>query len=539
MAGKTVSSIARFREEGYRIVVDKFPLFFLPLLCVFLYLPALHHDFVLDDQYLVVGNPYIKNWKYLPQILTEDIWNVSEPTNYWRPVFSLSLALDYSLWGLNPLGFHLTNILLHAINTALLFSLGKRLQSPICALFAALLFAVHPMQAQAVNVVSIRGDLLAAFFTLLSLQAFFSRKTVPFAIALILALLSKETSMVFPLAILFAGIIVEKSKQDSRLILAFVILGLYLVVRLSLGFSFSLIPLISSYSASTAHRLLLVFKVLALYFLAMFNVFEMPHPFWTVQIPSSLVDPYVIAGIWISLFLLVVIWVTVRKNAVTAFGLIWFVLYFLPISNLKELNQPMAEHWLYIPMIGLSLAFGTAMVALSRFRFSGARILRLGITTTVIVFLFFAVLVVREKSKVYRNDESFLTAAIRANPHIARLYSLLGNVYFAKENFPKAKWLYAQSLTLDPGDFVANYMLGQLLYLEGRPEEAKIYLERIIRTAPVLKSYFAPVAHAWEMLGNKQKALFYYRKALDTYPDSVEIKQKIAALEKTIPQSQR
>lgn len=276
------------------------PLLLLPLFCVLLYLPALYHDFVFDDGALVVDNPYIKSWKYLPQMLSKDAWNISDPGNYWRPVFSISLALDYFLWGLNPVGFHLTNILLHALNAVLLYSLGRKLQNTTGAVFASLLFALHPIQAHAVNVIStMRADLLAAFFTLLSLQAFFSRRTIPFAVAFILALLSKETSMVFPLAILFAGIIVEKSKQDLRLILAFVILGLYLVVRFSLGFSFSLVPLIFSYQAPWDIRLLLAFKVLALYFLAIFNLFEMPHPFWTVEMPTSVNDTYVMSGMLI------------------------------------------------------------------------------------------------------------------------------------------------------------------------------------------------------------------------------------------------
>lgn len=510
------------------------PLFLLSLLCLLLYLPALQHDFVADDRVLIVENPYIKSWKYWPQILSKDLWNISDPTNYWRPVLSTSFALDYSLWGLNPLGFHLINILFHALNTVLLYLIAKRLLNATGAVFASLLFALHPIQAQAVNLTSSRGDLLAAFFTLLSIQAFLSRKLIPFAITLMLALLSKETSMVLPLAFLSAWFIIQRDRKDLRLILAFAILVIYLLVRISLGFSFSLIPLVFSYHASTANRLLLVFKVLALYFRALFNLFEMPHPFWTVEIPASLNDPYVISGILISGLLIAAIWRNLRKNPILAFGLMWFVIYFLPISNLKQLNQPMAEHWLYIPMIGLSLAFGTAMDALSLFRFSGARMVRLGVVTSVIVFLFFAGLVVREKTKIYQDGESFWLAAIRANPQVARLYSILGSTYLVKQDIPRAKEFYIKTLTLDPNDFTANYMLGFLVHQAGQPSEAKRYLERVTQINPVLIWDFLTVAHAWEMLGDKQKALSYYRKALELSPDSAQTRQKVATLENTL-----
>jgi len=518
------------RREIKEKFLGHLPAFFILLLSFLLYLPALHNGFVVDDTSLVIQNPYIKSWKYLPEILTKDTWNISDPANYWRPVFSLSLALDYSLWGLNPMGFHLTCIVFHAINTVLLYLLGKKLQDSTSAGFASLLFALHPIQAHTVDVISTRGDLLAAFFTLLSLQAFFSKKTIPFAIAFMLALLSKETSMVLPFALLLARIIVEKDKQGLGLLLAFAILSLYLVVRLSLGFSFSLIPLVFSYDASLDTRWLLAFKVLALYFLALLNLFEMPHPFWTVEMPTSLNDPYVIGGILIFGLLLGAIWKSLKIEPLVAFGLAWVFIYFLPISNLKELNQPMAEHWLYLPMIGLSLAFGAGLNALS-LRVPKSHPLRAGLAAGVSVFLIFAALVVREKTKIYQDDESFLIAGIRANPQIARLYSMLGNTYLVRQDILRAKEFYIKTLTLDPDDFTANYMLGSLLYRAGQLDEAKIYLERIARVKPTLKLEFYPVAHAWELLGDKEKALFYYRKVLEVDPESDRIRQKVAALE--------
>lgn len=510
-------------------VLDCLPLFLLPLLCLLLYLPALRHDFVMDDATLVVGNPYIKSWRYLPQMLSEDAWNVWERHNYWRPIFSISLALDYSLWGLNPLGFHLTNVLLHALNTVLLYSLSKKLLNT-GAVFASLLFALHPIQAHAVNVVSIRGDLLAACFTILALYAFVARKTVAFAVAVLVALLSKETSMVLPVALLFARIFTPRDHRGTKIALAFAILGVYLAIRLSLGFSFFLPPSIFSYDAPWDIRFLLVFKVLLLYFLALFNLFEMPHPFWSVEIPTSLNDPYVIGGMSSLGLLIWAIWKGVKRAPVLAFGLVWFLIYFLPISNLKELNQPMAEHWLYLPMIGLSLAFGAALNTLW-IRLSDAHLFRACITAGVTVFLIVGALVVREKTKIYHDDETFLLAAVRANPKIAKLYSIVGSTYLAKQDITKAKEFYAKALALDPNDFLANYRTGFLLQQGSQHEEARIYLERVVRSNPSRLSEILTVAHAWEMLGDKQKALLYYRKALDLNSELVRIQHKVAGLE--------
>ena len=121
--------MTELRKQMFPQLLGYLPAFLLPLLSLLLYLPALRHGFILDDRWLVVENPYIKSWQYLPQMLTQDAWNIWDRHNYWRPVFTISLALDYSLWGLDAAGFHLTNILLHVINTVLLYSLANRLRT--------------------------------------------------------------------------------------------------------------------------------------------------------------------------------------------------------------------------------------------------------------------------------------------------------------------------------------------------------------------------------------------------------------------------
>lgn len=514
-------------------VFDRLPLFLLPLLCLLLYLPALRHDFVMDDTPLVVANPYITSWKYFPQMLGQDVWNVWDRHNYWRPLFSISLALDYSLWQLNPLGFHLTNMLLHAINGILLYLLGKKLQSAKSGMLASLLFAFHPIQAHAVSVISVRADLLAALFTLLAITAFLSRRRILFACTLMLALLSKETSIVLPFLLLFAGFLIERERPDSRHFLAFAVLGLYVLLRLSLGFSFSLPESIFSYHAASSVRPLLAFKVLALYFLALFNLFEIPHPFWSVEIPASLGDPYVMGGIGIFVLLLGAIWRGWKKNALVAFGLIWFFIFFLPISNLKELNQPMAEHWLYIPMIGLGLSCGAALGA-AWIRLREVPLCRLCVPACVAVFLVFGSLVTREKTKIYHDDESFLLAAIRANPQVAKLYGILGSTYLARQDVSRAKEFYAKALHLDPSDFLANYRTGFLFYRAGQRDEAKRYLSKVVQYQPARLSEILSVADAWEMLGEKQKALLLYRKAFGLNPRSAYIREKVAALENSL-----
>jgi len=310
--------------------------------------------------------------------------------------------------------------------------------------------------------------------------------------------------------------------------LSFLIPAIYGAVRLSLGFSFSLPPSVFSYPADTLSRMLLVFKVVALYFASLLNLFHLPHPVWTTTFPTSFSDPSVIGGLAIVVLLAVAVGLSIKKYPIAALGLMWFVICFLPISNLRELNQLMAEHWLYLPMVGISIAFAAGLGALQS---SEVHVVKVGIATAVSVYLVFAALVTREKIKVYEDDRSFMMAAVRANPQVARLYSILGSTFLAGGDAETAKELYARALELDPEDFLANYRMGYFYFKSGEHEKAKLHLEKVLRPHPPSLFQILVVAHAWEMLGDPQKALFYYRKAFGLNPSSAYIRERVAALE--------
>ena len=176
-------------------------------LAVLVYLNALPHPFVYDDLVGVVGNPALVDGAGPLEVIRQ---------NVFRPVVSLSFALDHALWGFRPVGYHLTSVLLHALNVALLFVLARRLavdwrggdaetgrEPDVVAFVAAALFAVHPMMSEAVGYVSGRADALATSFVLLALLALRAGLERPAwrAPGLALALLgaaTKEVAVVLP-----------------------------------------------------------------------------------------------------------------------------------------------------------------------------------------------------------------------------------------------------------------------------------------------------------------------------------------------------
>ncbi|MEE8574733.1 MAG: hypothetical protein V3T30_04900, partial [Thermodesulfobacteriota bacterium] len=223
----TTSTDTDIKETPRGILGKTLPYVLLAAVVTFIvYLPTLQNGFVnWDDQGYVYNNPNIR-------ILDIDFfrWALSTPVlGNWHPLTMLSHAVDYALFGLNPRGHHLTSIVLHSVNTILVFFLtftlvnNKKsgnavmgneslLTARITALVTALLFGLHPLHVESVAWVSERKDLLYAFFYLLTLLTYLTyargsakNRVIPYASALILftlSLLSKPMAVTLPVVLL-------------------------------------------------------------------------------------------------------------------------------------------------------------------------------------------------------------------------------------------------------------------------------------------------------------------------------------------------
>ncbi|MCZ6631954.1 MAG: DUF1736 domain-containing protein [bacterium] len=177
------------------------------------YLNTLGNGFVYDDHYVVVQNQLVKTLDPL-EIFTREYWSgftSQQAGTYYRPLTILSFATDYAIWGPDPFGFHLTNLLLHALASGLFYLLCCRLiRNRTAAVFAALLFAVHPVHTEVVSNISGRSDLLFSLFSLASICCFIHSgrsSAVATALACLLASFSKETAVLLPFFFVFCDLI--------------------------------------------------------------------------------------------------------------------------------------------------------------------------------------------------------------------------------------------------------------------------------------------------------------------------------------------
>ncbi len=194
--------------------------------CFLLFLQTSAFEFVYDDRSGIVYNPSIQSWKEAPGYFLRSVWGHSEGTvaNYYRPLHLLWMLANYSSFGLEPTGWHLTTVLLHLAVTILVALLALRLTGDSwTASAAALLFGVHPAHVEAVAWVSGATEPLLALFLLPAFLAYLRARreggriwTEAALIFFALALLCKETAIIFPVLVFAYEIFTPRETEAHR-----------------------------------------------------------------------------------------------------------------------------------------------------------------------------------------------------------------------------------------------------------------------------------------------------------------------------------
>lgn len=188
------------------------------LIALVAFVPALHGGFVYDDHRFVEGNPALRHLSILWRAFTDPSCQTSDDSyaGLWRPLRTLSFALDRLLFGASPVGPHAVNVALHAAGAALVTAMLLAWRLPaLAAALGGTLYALHPAQVECVAWISSRGDLLAAAFVLAAIVADL-RGRRPIALAFgAAALLSKEQAVVWPILV-FISRAVACGRADVR-----------------------------------------------------------------------------------------------------------------------------------------------------------------------------------------------------------------------------------------------------------------------------------------------------------------------------------
>jgi len=417
-----------------------YPAFIAGLICLLIYLPALRCGFVnVDDPDYVLNNPLIRN---LDPATLVSVFTRSH-LGWWMPLTWISLAIDYRIWGVNPLGYHLTNILLHAVNVVLVVLIADRVarrcwDSPVQSgrsyalllIFAGLFFGIHPLRVESVAWVSERKDVLNGLFSFGSILFYLlfadaredssgrrraGRFYAASLLCFVLSLMAKSVSVVLPFMLLafdwfplgrvgrepFRKILLEK----VPFIAAAVMMALF-----TLFFAFGSQHLVTYEAFPLSQRVAVSGNAIWEYGrmlllpvgLSPFNVIPDPIPS-AYQVKSALV----LAGIVCIFFS--------RVPPLFKSCLICFMLPLLPVlAFFQNGDQSFADRFTYLPSLSISLLLAHTLhgVSESGEMTSGKRLI---FPAAALITLLFMIGTVRQIA-VWHSTESYWDRVIQVEP---------------------------------------------------------------------------------------------------------------------------
>ena len=389
-----------------------------------LYLPTLGYDFAYDSVTQVREDDFIHQPGNFADVLSLRVLS-RDVLDFNRPVNLLTLMLDALLWGRNPAGFRLTNLLLHAAAAALLFRWLRIMTGDLRAsLLATLCFAAHPLHCETVVEDGYREDLLATVFLLAGLNAAASfqpgttGKTWGPALltagSLFLAAASKESGIAGPVVLAVFWTLFRRDQAQTRRAWLLLWGACTALVGAFLAFRFALEPKHSLIFDTPPARIAAPGMD---WLLVQSRIWtgELLRVIWPVNLCADY-GPYNLRNLNPMAALIGVLALGAAAatlscwNRKIALGCALFVAAMLPVSNLLPIYRPMADRYLYLPMTGLALLLACALASLKP---GAVRRLALGATVLAAVALTASTL---HQQPVWKTEASLWRATAQQNP---------------------------------------------------------------------------------------------------------------------------
>ncbi|HEY4474742.1 MAG: hypothetical protein A2918_03510 [Candidatus Yanofskybacteria bacterium RIFCSPLOWO2_01_FULL_42_49] len=494
-----------------------------------------------DDTDWIVNNPFvhsfssenIKNW-FTQNILA----GIGLSSNYYRPFLLFTFAFNYVVSGTAPLGYHLVSNGLHILNAVLIFLILFRVfQNRFIAFWSSLLWLVHPLQTEAVTYISGRGDPLNVFFMLLVLYLwiidFASRLSTgvdkrlakslwPVSLVLlILALLSRETAIIFPLlfmvfyiSFIARGTFLKSLKQAFMKALPyFGIVFVYGILRLTiLNFENTLnfYSEANPYTESLLTRMYTFLNVLWTYVGLMIvplgqhmerSVTAYTY-FWNLPVVSSFAVLLVILWLLRHLYKKEKILSSKRNWKLPAyrqgrevedlklpkisdfrawfFGVGWFFVNLSMTSGVTPINAQLYEHWLYLALLGpvvLSI-YHLNLLIQNHSKITKTAVMLL-MLLLVIFALFFSTLSIK-RNIIWGDPIRFFEDILKYEPDGARINNNLGNLYYNKDDIEKAEGYYWKAVSIEDNFPQPHFNLGSILQERGDIRGAIVEFEKAL-----------------------------------------------------------
>jgi hypothetical protein len=505
------------------------------------YLDTLWFAFVIDDLYQIVGNTWLRSWKYVPRYFTGDVWAFTGPVFhgvYYRPVFLTWFRLQYFVFGLAPWGWHFCTVLCHLGATLLVYyTAAELLKDRLAALFATLIFGLHPTHAEAVAWVSGVNEPLFAVFLLASFLCYLKARTVAghariyqvsSLLLYVVACFTKETAVILPLIIFACEFLGHEQDRPSRL-------------KRSLGALKVIFPYLVCLAGYFAARVISLREYRTppdqQPFRAMFLTwpsvlwFYIQHMVWPTHLsPTYRGDFYsrvdlhhVILPALLVLAVGAGLWFLAKRSTRAAIAVTWMVAPILPVLYLRAFitGHLVHDRYLYLPSFGFALLIA---LALRHIRFGSTKVLGQPVVQFALVGVISLAmgLDLIKATSIYANQAA-LSAYDDANlgPRPRSAQDKARDLW-VRGRHDEALALYQKEWLTHPNDWLVNFTLGRAYYIAGKFSDADRYLSRAVQIdASRPESFFYLGLTKWRQ-GDLNAAAARVRQAISLWPDAYE-----------------
>jgi len=487
-----------------------------------LYSVAFGHNFLFDEQSIILGNPFIRYLSRIPDLfmlpyfydgLGKTLWH-----QYYRPLTTVTFALDFHFWQMNPLGYNLTNTLLQCGVCVLLFKLLLMMFEDVLAAFlAALLYAVHPIHTEAVTYIASRGDLLGTLLVLSALF-FYWRSQRGWALVMhALSLFAKESAILCPVYLLTLDIAFIKSDWKAlwKRLTPFVVLTVvYLIFRKFI----CPVPM----GPPDNHFREAALRVLSMGppFLSYLQTLVMPPVFTyslTVTFSKSFADPRIFTSVCIIFLMLAGWFLAMRHRGAAFFGMSVFLISFLPYLQVIHFYPEWAEHYLYVPAIGLTVLVGGLI----------KNILHVKNWKTLLVFfiLYFSCVSALgyrtwNRNKIYNDEQTYYDYLSKTDARYAYFgYEHKGFLALERGDADNAYVPIKTALLIEPTSDATHNLLGMYYLTKGKLEPALEHFDLAYKYSEANPIYLINASHVLIRLGRYPRAIEKLDKAQNLAPN--------------------
>ncbi len=505
------------------------------------YIDAMDAPFVLDDPRVVERSLKIR-----------DISNFLDAREIFsaRPLVNLSFALNYQIAGLDVGIYHATNLLFHLLNTFLVFFLTRQIFSlslktektdktfasvaRLAPFFAASLFALHPIQSQAVIYISQRAALMACFFYLLSTIFYIQARMLQkenlqniksflfFVLCILFAMmafLSKKNAASLPLMILMIELMIFtdfRSREIKKIAILLIIISFLVLCFAWLAGTFGgnltgVLQRIDRLTRETTEvsrwqYLMTQFTVILLYMrlIAFPNGLNIDHGY---PMKNEFFHGFTPYACLILLILLILSVIYARKFKIISFGIFWFFIALSVESSILPIRDAMFEHRVYLALPGICMIFAFLMLKFAQSQKVLALFISIG------VFLIFAISIFI-RTQIWQSEFLLWQDAAKKAPHNARAWNNYGDALFLNGNQQAAFAAFKNAIAASPSYAWPYCNLGKIYVQRGSFKKAEALFLQSIERLPRFAEAHNNLAVVYMKQNQIEKGIRYFEKAV-------------------------